>query len=89
MISCREFEKRSSALLDRELPWRQRVEVWLHLLVCVYCRRYLRQLRLVIAALRVTSTQKHTADETEAQTVESLLAVRGKKAPEEDAPPRT
>lgn len=52
MLNCRQVEARASAYLDGELGWWQRRRVEAHLLVCDMCRRYLAQLRLVIATLR-------------------------------------
>lgn len=53
MLSCREFAHvHASDYLDRQLGWRQRVAVRLHLTLCDNCRRFLVQLREVHAVLR-------------------------------------
>ncbi|MEW6159063.1 MAG: zf-HC2 domain-containing protein [Verrucomicrobiota bacterium] len=39
--------KLSSLSLDRALPFRTRLKMRLHLLICVWCKRYLRQLRFM------------------------------------------
>ena len=36
--------------MDAKLPWYQRLGVWLHLLYCVWCRRYAAQLRFLRTA---------------------------------------
>jgi hypothetical protein len=39
-----------SQSMDAKLPWYQRLGVWLHLLYCVWCRRYASQLRFLRTA---------------------------------------
>lgn len=51
MLNCKQVVERADHLLAGEMPWRQRVGVWLHLAICDHCRRYLRQLRQLLAAL--------------------------------------
>lgn len=50
--ACKQVAPLLSASLDRRAGPRERVTLKLHLLVCVYCVRYLRQLRFVREALR-------------------------------------
>lgn len=53
MLKCREVEQRADALVDNEpLPWRERMALRLHLLMCHHCRRYVRQLRQLVQSLR-------------------------------------
>ncbi len=52
MLKCRDLVHDADALLDGGLPLRRRVALRLHLFMCVHCRRYLRQLRLLVAVLR-------------------------------------
>jgi anti-sigma factor RsiW len=52
MLSCREVTDKASDYLDAALPPGQRMALRLHLSVCRHCRRYLRQLRATVAALR-------------------------------------
>lgn len=53
MLKCRDVEQRADALVDNEpLPWRARMALRLHLLVCHHCRRYVRQLRQLVQSLR-------------------------------------
>jgi len=50
--SCRDVTQLQSRALDESLPWRVRAGVKGHLLYCVWCRRYGRQLRFLHDALR-------------------------------------
>jgi predicted anti-sigma-YlaC factor YlaD len=52
MLHCREITDRTSDFLDARLPWRVRMEVRLHLMMCRFCREYVRQMTLVVGALR-------------------------------------
>lgn len=51
MLSCKEVSHQASSYLDRNLPWRTRLAVAMHLLICVHCRRYMRQLALTIRTI--------------------------------------
>ncbi len=48
MPSCKDITEHSSDYLDRNLPWWKRMGYWLHLVMCVHCRRYVDQLKLTI-----------------------------------------
>jgi len=52
MLKCREITERASDFLDAGLPWPERLQVRLHLMMCRSCREYVRQLRLVVRSLR-------------------------------------
>lgn len=51
MLKCNELVADADALLDGALPPVQRLRLRLHLLLCRDCRRYLRQLRLMLTWL--------------------------------------
>ena len=51
MLKCRELVHEADRLLDDDLNWRGRLAVRFHLLICHHCRRYVRQLRLLLAAI--------------------------------------
>ena len=70
MINCREATRLISQSLDVNLPWHRRLVLKLHLLYCLWCRRYAAQLRFLRQAARrfppealADSTQKLTAEE--------------------------
>jgi predicted anti-sigma-YlaC factor YlaD len=52
MLNCREITERASDFLDGALPWPVRLQVRLHLMMCRFCREYVRQLSLVVRSLR-------------------------------------
>ncbi|WOE81119.1 zf-HC2 domain-containing protein [Pseudomonas protegens] len=53
MLTCKEQVARSSDYLDGQLNFRERLMVRHHLLFCPNCRRFIRQMRLLQATLRV------------------------------------
>jgi hypothetical protein len=44
---CRAASRAQSEAVDHPLPRRKRLGLWLHLLLCPWCRRYGRQIRLL------------------------------------------
>lgn len=50
MLKCREIHRLGDDYVDGTLPWRVRLSVQLHTLLCVHCRRYLRQLAALLKA---------------------------------------
>ena len=52
MLSCKEIVARGDHCIAGELGVYQKFQVYLHLAVCVYCRLYLRQLKLLAGSLR-------------------------------------
>ncbi len=51
MLRCRDVATLASEFVDRDLPWRQRLAVRMHLMMCDTCSRYIRQLRQVVSVL--------------------------------------
>ena len=47
MLNCREATRLISQSLDAKLPWRRRLAMRVHLLYCVWCRRYATQLKFL------------------------------------------
>jgi hypothetical protein len=52
MLTCRDVVNSATDYMERKLSLRQRLQVRMHLLMCRFCRRYLRQLALTRAVLR-------------------------------------
>ena len=50
MLNCRQVTRMVSRSMDTKLPWYQRLGVRLHLLYCVWCRRYASQLQFLRTA---------------------------------------
>lgn len=52
MLSCSEVTRLCASEELRHAPWLRRLRVRLHLLICDHCKRYVRELRLIGAAVR-------------------------------------
>jgi hypothetical protein len=52
MINCREATRLISQSMDAKLPWHRRLVMKVHLLYCIWCRRYAAQLRFLRQATR-------------------------------------
>lgn len=53
MLTCKQLVAQSSDLLDGQLGFREKLAVRRHLLLCRNCRRFIRQMRLTQATLRL------------------------------------
>jgi hypothetical protein len=52
MLSCKDATRLISQSMDRSLPLGKRIGVRFHLLICRFCARYARQLRLLRESAR-------------------------------------
>jgi len=52
MLNCRQATRLISQSLDAKLPWHRRLQMKVHLLYCVWCRRYAAQLKFLRKATR-------------------------------------
>ena len=68
--SCREVTRWGSDSLDRPLPLARRIGLRFHLLICTWCRRYLRQIAFLRQAVRTRPDR--LADESEGPTAAGL-----------------
>ncbi|PAU62248.1 anti-sigma factor [Pseudomonas sp. PICF141] len=53
MLTCKEQVARSSDYLDGQLSFRERLMMRHHLMFCRHCRRFIRQMRLMQATLKL------------------------------------
>ena len=53
MLTCKQLVAQSSDLLDGQLGFREKLALRRHLLLCRNCRRFIRQMRLTQATLRL------------------------------------
>ncbi len=52
MLTCRQVAENADRYLGADLPWRTRLQMRLHLMMCRHCRRYVDQIARTIAMLR-------------------------------------
>lgn len=79
MLRCREVSKLVSESMERELPLRQRLQVWMHLAMCRLCAGFARQLRLLRRAAR-ENPERLAADPAEPEPALSQEARERMKA---------
>lgn len=65
MLNCKQTSLLVSQSLDRPLSWRERWAVRVHLLICVYCRRFTQQLKLIRRYMQ--RWQQHAAESSDTQ----------------------
>jgi hypothetical protein len=71
MYNCRQVREDASSLVDGELSWTGTLAMRMHLLFCGSCRRFVRQLRLLVSALGSC----HRAARLPSSAAENVLAV--------------
>ena len=52
MLNCRQITRLVSQSMDARIPWYQRLAIRLHLLYCVWCRRYAAHLQFLRKATK-------------------------------------
>jgi len=57
MLNCRQVTRLVSQAMDTRLPWHHRLAVRVHLLYCVWCRRYAAQLQFLRRAAKELAAQ--------------------------------
>jgi hypothetical protein len=72
MLKCKEFVAQADELLAGDLSLRQRLAAHFHLLICGNCRRYWRQLRLLVSALGKMG--KRASDEVVDRIMQAIRA---------------
>jgi len=63
MLNCKQTSALVSQSLDRQLTWRERIAVRIHLWICVYCRRFAQQLNLIRRMMQ--AWQQQATDQSE------------------------
>tara|TARA_R110001606_G_scaffold399222_2_gene582419 strand:- start:76288 stop:76521 length:234 start_codon:yes stop_codon:yes gene_type:complete len=65
MLQCKEVAEEASNYIDGDLSFIKRVGLFLHLLMCRYCRNYVHQLRRTIFTVSVLKPkEKDSTDMT-------------------------
>ena len=62
--NCKEAVRLQSDALDQPLPFRKRIGLGIHLLLCKWCRRYGRQILLLRTACKRCSDHEHLPPQT-------------------------
>lgn len=73
MLSCRDIAKQASDHIDKKLTFRQSLSYGFHLLLCGYCRKFVRHLRTTINFSQQLSGHDHLTDEQAARIAAKAL----------------
>ncbi len=73
MLKCKDIAAHASEHLDGELTWTQSLGYGMHLLMCGYCRRFVRQLHATIACARTVAAQDTLAPDEARRVAEHVL----------------
>ena len=52
MLTCKEVTELASKQQDTPLPFKQRMQLKIHLMMCKFCNRYLKQLNFLKTAIQ-------------------------------------
>lgn len=72
MLTCEQVTARATALLEDDLSFRERLSIRLHLAMCVHCRRFLRQLRRLIARMHRQEREHPVSEQFVAQVLNAV-----------------
>ena len=73
MLSCKDITENANQYLDRELGFFGRLNVKIHLMICVNCKRYVEQLRTTIAMLGKLQKPAPEIEDAQAENIISQL----------------
>lgn len=57
IFNCRDVSEKMSGTMDTRPPWSVRLGIGFHVMMCKYCLRYQRQLKLIRDLLRLYGSQ--------------------------------
>ena len=81
MLSCRHVTRLISQSMDAKLRWPERWAMRMHLLYCVWCRRYAAQLQFLRQAARqISSPPLQTPPPTLSHTAKEQIRARLQQA---------
>jgi anti-sigma factor ChrR (cupin superfamily) len=73
MLSCRETRERLTEYAEGALPVRERIRVWMHLLICSACAAFFRGLRAVPGVARFLLAPEDPAPDEAARALANAL----------------
>lgn len=86
MLTCREMTALGTRLLEGDLPLRTRLAARIHLAMCVHCRRFQRQLAMLVQALSLRGDAQAVSGEFVDRVVAAIERAAddspGRNAPE-------
>ncbi|WP_297810292.1 hypothetical protein [uncultured Methylophaga sp.] len=66
MFECKDIAEEASNYLDGDLPLRKRIGLFLHLVICSCCRRYMQQIKQTISTVSTLRPREQHDTDTQA-----------------------
>lgn len=70
MLNCKQLNEGATRFLENEYGFFEKVSFWMHLVICVHCRRYIKQLKLAVETVRLMSR----FSEPSAEEIDTLVS---------------
>jgi|GEM_PF-623187 len=64
MVQCKDIAEEASNYIEGDLPFRQRIGLFIHLIICKCCRNYLRQIRNTITTISIIRPEEKNVQNT-------------------------
>jgi hypothetical protein len=88
MLNCRQVTHLVSRSMDAKLRWHERISIRIHLLYCVWCRRYAAQLKFLRQATsQLSSARENASPEQLSNEAREQIRQRLLQALDEPPPP--
>lgn len=75
MLSCKDVVNNASDYLNGDVPLMRRIGIWIHIAMCVHCRRYYQQITQSINSVSVIKPQEQDDTDTD-QLARDLQALQ-------------
>lgn len=79
MYSCHDISEKVGAHIDGELAVHERAQIWLHLAICVHCRRFIRQFAATVGLMRLRAAAEPDDLQAQEDVIRRLLEHRDRK----------
>ena len=66
MFECKDVAEEASNYINKDLPWRKRLGLFMHIVICSCCRNYLNQMKQAIQAFTVVRPKESSDTDTHA-----------------------
>lgn len=76
MLNCKDLSDTATTYIEGECSLAEKISIWVHMAICVHCRRYLRQLNLGIQTLRLMTHIKEPTQEEIEQIVNRIKSMQ-------------
>lgn len=75
-MRCRDVAALASDFANGDVPWRRRMAIQAHLMMCEACQRYVRQIRQVVALIRRPRPSESSGDADARALFRAIRAAR-------------